>query len=86
MPAKHEHDKPAGERETPAEPAAAQPQTPRPEPPARTAADEQRERSDAIEAEGVEKYKARVDERSPEERQSKPVQGVGKASIEAEKK
>ena len=36
--------------------------------PVRTVADEQRERSEAMQAEGVEAFKARLDERDPDER------------------
>jgi hypothetical protein len=48
---------------------------PAPEP-VETVADEQRKRSEEIEREGVEKWKAKHDTRSPEERQQQ-VPGAG---------
>lgn len=50
-----------------------------PDPPVRTAADEQRERSQDIEAKGVEAVKAAHDERDPKDR-PQAVAGVGKAA------
>lgn len=47
-----------------------------PEPPVKTVADEQRERSEEIQKQGVEAWKAAHDERSPEERQGRQVPGV----------
>ena len=44
--------------------------------PVRTVADEQRERSEAMQAEGVEAFKARLDERDPDER-PRSVPGAG---------
>jgi hypothetical protein len=46
-------------------------------PPVQTIADEQRERSEEMAREGVEKWKERHDQRSEEDRQSRPVSGVG---------
>ena len=48
---------------------------PEPEPPVKTVADEQRERSEEMQREGVEAWKAAHDERSEEERQPKQVPG-----------
>jgi hypothetical protein len=51
----------------------------------RTIADEQRERSDKMQAEGVERVKARLDERDPNEK-PRSVPGVHKtAASEAER-
>ena len=47
-----------------------------PEPPVKTVADEQRERSEEIQKQGVEAWKAAHDGRSPEERQGRQVPGV----------
>ena len=44
--------------------------------PVRTIADEQRERSAEIQAEGTEKWKQEHDERSAEEKQGRQVEGV----------
>jgi hypothetical protein len=46
-------------------------------PPVQTIADEQRERSEEIAREGVEKWKERHDQRSEEDRRMRPVTGVG---------
>jgi hypothetical protein len=43
----------------------------------KTIADEQRARSEEMAREGVEKWKERHDQRSEEDRQSRPVTGVG---------
>ena len=54
--------------------------------PVRTVADEQRERSEAMQAEGVEAFKARLDERDPNERpRSVPGAGFRPAAGEAER-
>jgi hypothetical protein len=47
-----------------------------PEPPVKTVADEQRERSEEMQKEGVDAWMAAHDERTPEDRQGKPVTGV----------
>ena len=52
-------------------------------PPVKTIADEQRERSQAIEAQGVEAFKASYDERDPDEPQRR-VPGVGPTTVAAE--
>jgi hypothetical protein len=57
---------------------AASPET-QPDPPVRTAADEQRERSQDIQDKGVEAVKAAHDERDPKDR-PQAVAGVGKAA------
>jgi hypothetical protein len=50
--------------------------------PARTIADEQRERSAELQDKGVETVKAEHDERSEEDKRSKPVPGVSHRPIE----
>jgi hypothetical protein len=56
------------------EPKAAKPE---PDPPVRTAADEQRERSEELQAKGVETVKAEQDERDPADK-ARQVPGVAK--------
>ena len=68
--AQHEAAHPVAD-ETP--PTAAAPAAPAP---VRTIADEQRERSAEIQAEGTEKWKQEHDERSAEEKQGRQVEGV----------
>ena len=57
-----------------------------PEPPTKTIADEQRERSEEIQKQGVDAWKAAHDERSPEERQGRQVPGVGHVTDESKLK
>ncbi len=52
------------------------------EPPVRTIADEQRERSDAMAAEGIDAWKAEHDERDADEKQPKVVPGVSHRPVE----
>ena len=53
------------------------------EPPVKTIADEQRERSDEMAAKGVDAWKAEHDERSADEKQPKVVPGVSHRPVEA---
>ena len=53
------------------------------EPPVKTIADEQRERSDAMAAEGIDAWKAEHDERTADEKQPKVVPGVAHRPVEA---
>jgi hypothetical protein len=48
----------------------------------KTIADEQRERSEEIQRMGVTKYVESIDQRTPEEKQMKPVQGVAHRPID----
>ena len=57
-----------------------------PEPLVKTVADEQRERSEEIQKQGVDAWKAAHDERSPEERQGRQVPGVGHVTDESKLK
>jgi hypothetical protein len=50
--------------------------------PARTIADEQRERSAELQDKGVERVKEEGDQRDPEDRRSRPVTGVSHRPIE----
>ena len=53
------------------------------EPPVRTSADEQRERSEEMQREGIDAWKAKHDERSADEKQPKVVPGVSQRPVEA---
>jgi colicin import membrane protein len=53
------------------------------EPPVRTIADEQRERSEEMQKQGVEAWKAAHDSRSADEKQPKVVPGVPQRPVEA---
>jgi hypothetical protein len=76
-PEPEEYDEPE-----PAPPADEPPQR-EPPPPARTIADEQRERSEEIQRKGVEAWKAEHDQRSDEDKTSKPVPGATQTKVEA---
>jgi hypothetical protein len=67
----------------PAAPAPGAPATPPPDPPVKTIADEQRERSAEIEKEGIEAFKARLDQRTEEEKAGRVVTGVAHRPVEA---
>jgi hypothetical protein len=54
---------------------------PEPDPPVKTIADEQRQRSDEVAAEGVEKVKARLDQRDPKDR-PRAVAGVSPTQVD----
>jgi hypothetical protein len=73
----------------PAKPAApppsAQPTTPaaKPPEPVKTIAEEQRERSEEIQREGVEAWKAKHDERTEDEKKGRVVTGVAHRPVDA---
>jgi hypothetical protein len=73
---------PEAEAEAPPTAAPPPPSPAQPDPPVKTIADEQRERSEEIQRIGVEAFKAKFDTRDPEAKQQ-PVAGVGKANLEA---
>jgi hypothetical protein len=68
-----------------APPPAAQPTTPaaKPPEPVKTIADEQRERSEEIQREGVEAWKAKHDERTEDEKKGRVVTGVAHRPVDA---
>jgi hypothetical protein len=69
----------------PEDPQAAKTSEPHPKPPepVKTIADEQRERSDEIQREGVEAWKAKHDERTEDEKKGRVVTGVAHRPVDA---
>jgi hypothetical protein len=80
QPARPAPPQPAASPKTQPEPNGAR-AAPEPDPPVKTIADEQRERSEEIQAEGVERYKAKRDERDPRDR-PRTVPGVSPTQVE----
>lgn len=76
MARKPSHPEPEPEPDEPDPPAPPPESAPPPAAAVRTVADEQRERSEQIAGEGVEKWKAEHDERSEEDKKSHQVPGV----------
>jgi hypothetical protein len=79
----HPTPPPAKPATPPATPAKDDPAKREPPPPVKTIADEQRQRSEDIQREGVEAWKAKHDERTEDEKKGRVVTGVAHRPVDA---